>query len=213
MDFGRVASWFVPSNCPLCGTAVDPDSLVCGGCMGELNRSRVLRDDPPDGVDRIASCADHQGVARDLLAAYKFRHLIRLAGLIAGFMADATGPADRGAVIVPVPPARLRTWVRGFDPVDLLAGEIRELTGIPAPAIPVLTRRGSGRQRGRNRAGRLADPPGIVALADAGRVIGGHGILLIDDVMTTGATLSAAAGALRQAGAAWIHALTFTRRL
>ena len=50
-------------------------------------------------------------------------------------------------------------------------------------------------------------------LADAGQAIGGHQILLIDDVMTTGATLSTAAGALRQSGAESVNALTFTRRL
>ena len=212
MDSGRVASWFVPSRCPLCGAAVDPESLICGSCMRELNRSPVLRTEPPEGVDRIASCADHDGIARDLLAAFKFRHLTALAGLIAGFMADAAG-ASANRLLVPVPPARLRTWMRGFDPVGVLATEVAGLTEVSRAPEPVLHRRGSGRQRGGGRSSRLGSPPDIRPADEAPRLVGGREILLVDDVMTTGATLSTAAGALRRAGAAEIYALTFTRRL
>ncbi|HMY25552.1 MAG TPA: phosphoribosyltransferase family protein, partial [Solirubrobacterales bacterium] len=81
------------------------------------------------------------------------------------------------------------------------------------PPVPVLARRGSGRQRGRGRAGRLSDPPDIRPTEAAGRQVGGRTVLLVDDVMTTGATLSTAAGALLLAGAGSVSALTFTRRL
>jgi predicted amidophosphoribosyltransferase len=178
-----------------------------------LNRSPLLRKDPPERVDRIVSCGDHQGAARELLAAFKFRHLTKLAGLIAGFMADAAGPVGEGGLLVPVPPARLRTWMRGFDPVALLADEISTLIDLPVPVDPVLVRRGSGRQRGRGRSGRISDPPDIEPVEGAGMILGGREALLIDDVMTTGATLSAAAGALRKAGVSRVYALTFTRRL
>ena len=181
--------------------------------MREINRSPVLRGDPPEGADRITSCADHDGAPRQLLAAFKFRRLTGLAPLIAGFMGDALGAPGGGSLAVPVPPARLRTWMRGFDPVYLLATEVAAVTGLELPGEQVLVRCGSGRQRGRGRAGRLADPPDIRALEDAGRTLGGRSVLLIDDVMTTGATLAVAAGVLRQAGAGRISALTFTRRL
>jgi len=213
MDPGRISRLLVPARCPVCRSRLDPAGLVCGECMRSLNRNLVLRADPPEGIERIASCADHEGIARDLLAAFKFRHLTGLAGLIAGFMADAAGPFAETGLLVPVPPARLRTWFRGFDPVELLAGEVCRIAGIRMPPGRVLVRRGSGRQRGRNRDGRLADPPDIRAVSGAGGIIGGREILLLDDVMTTGATLATAAGALRQAGAASVSALTFTRTL
>jgi predicted amidophosphoribosyltransferase len=182
--------------------------------MRELNRSVVLRGDPPEGIDRIVSCADHDGVARELLGAFKFRRLTGLAPLIAGFMADAVGASSKsGLVMVPVPPARIRTWLRGFDPVGLLADDVAALSEIPLPTDPMLARHGYGRQRGRGRAGRLGDPPDIRPVEGAGRLTGGREVLLVDDVMTTGATLSTAAGAIRQAGAASVSALTFTRRL
>lgn len=213
MDPGRLARLLVPSRCPLCRANRDPAALVCGECMRCLNHSPHLREEPPEGVHGIVSCADHAGVPRDLLAAYKFRHLTGLVGLIAGFMADAAGPVGEGGLLVPVPPARLRTWLRGFDPVALLAEEISALIDVPVPAGPVLVRRGSGHQRGRGRTGRLANPPDIRPVEGAGRIVGGREALLIDDVMTTGSTLSAAAGALRKAGVSRVYALTFTRRL
>lgn len=180
--------------------------------MRELNRCHVLREDPPEGVDRITSCADHDGVAKELLGAFKFRRMTALAKLIAGFMADAAGPVY-DALLVPVPPARLRTWLRGFDPVGLLASEFSNLAGLSQGPQPLLVRRGSGRQRGRGRAGRLADPPRIRPVAGVRGTPVAGAVLLLDDVMTTGATLAAAAGALRQVGVDSVSALTFTRRL
>lgn len=213
MGLDRIAGMFVPSRCPLCRGAIDPELLVCGECMRELNRSPVLRGEPPEGVDRIVSCADHDGTPRDLLAAFKFRHLTTLGGLIAGYMADAAGQPGEQSLLVPVPPARLRTWFRGFDPVAMLTARVAGLLDIPEPPVPVLARRGSGRQRGRGRAGRLSDPPDIRPTEAAGRQVGGRTVLLVDDVMTTGASLSTAAGALLLAGAGSVSALTFTRRL
>lgn len=174
----------------------------------------MIRADPPAGVAEIASCADHDGVARALLAAFKFRHLTGLADLIAGFMADAVAPL-RGAdqLVVPVPPARIRTWRRGFDPVALLAARVSAETGLELAEPPALRRFGSGRQRGRGRGGRLADPPDIRPVAGADGLLAGRPVLLVDDVMTTGATLSSAAGSLLRSGASRVHALTFTRRL
>jgi len=213
MDLSRIPGLLVPALCPLCRQRLDPSALICGDCMRELNLSRVIRDDPPEGIDRIASCAAHEGAARELLAAFKFRHLTGLAGLIAGFMADAITTPESGALVLGVPPARLRTWLRGFDPVGLLTGQVAGLSGIEPLAQTILARHGSGRQRGRGRAGRIADPPDIRAVAAAGKFIGGREVLLIDDVMTTGATLAAVAGVLRAAGVSSVFALTFTRRL
>ena len=188
--------------------------LLCARCTREMNAARPIRTDPPEGVDTMASCADHDGVARALLAAFKFRHLTGLAALIAGFMADTLGPwRGAGPLVVPVPPASLRTWWRGFDPVAMLASRVADLAGLEEPESPVLRRRGSRRQRGRGRRGRLTDPPDIRPTEDAPRVLGGRAVLLVDDVMTTGATLSAGAASLRRAGSREVHALTFTRRL
>lgn len=213
MDLGRFPSLFVPPICPLCRHRLDSTSLICGGCTRSLNRSPLIRNDPPEGLRQIVSCADHRGVARDLLAAFKFRRMTGLAGLIAGFMADAIGSVAEGTILVPVPPAPMRTWLRGFDPVAMLTAEIAGLTGIRSLEENPILRRGSRRQRGRDRAGRLAAPPEIRSKVGAGKTIGKRSILLVDDVTTTGATLAAAAAVLRLEGASTVDAVTFSRRL
>ena len=75
----------------------------------------------------------------------------------------------------------------------------------------MLARHGYGRQRGRGRAGRLGDPPDIRPVEGAGRLTGGREVLLVDDVMTTGASLAAAAQVLREAGARYVDALVLAR--
>ncbi|MBN8868094.1 MAG: ComF family protein [Solirubrobacterales bacterium] len=200
-----------PPLCPVCRARTGPESPLCGECLRALNRSPVLRRDPPPGVFRVASCADHDGVPRAVLTAFKFRRLTGLAPVIAGYMADAAGSPVGERVLVPIPPARLRTWLRGFDPVLTLAGQVAER--LELDLLQPLVRRGSRRQRGRGRAGRLADPPLIRPIEEAPGLLAGREALLVDDVMTTGATLAAGAAALRAAGASRVEALTFTRRL
>jgi predicted amidophosphoribosyltransferase len=111
-----------------------------------------------------------------------------------------------GGTIVAVPPAPSRLRRRGFDPAGELAGALAER--LEAPLCRCLRRRGSGRQVGRRRAERLGHPPRIEALETAPA-----SVLLVDDVLTTGATLSACAQALRGAGAVRVVAVTFARRL
>lgn len=205
-----LAGLLAPPLCVACRSACDPARPLCGACVRELNAGPALRGSPPAGIVGIASCAPHDGVARRVLAAYKFRGMTGLADLIAGFMADLAGPAAPGTVVVPVPAGRLRRRLRGFDPVAPLAGRVAAALPGAEPGEGALARRDLGRQRGRGRAGRLAAPPRIVA--PPGRLPPGRPVLLVDDVTTTGATLAAAAAALRAAGAGPVRAVTFTRR-
>jgi predicted amidophosphoribosyltransferase len=160
----------------------------------------------PQGVDRVWSSAPHDGVARALVGALKFRHLLPVAELMADRMHWLVpGHLLGGAVVaVPAAPGRLRR--RGFDPAGELAAALAARLGVEVEAC--LVRRGSGHQRGRGRAERIRRPPWVEAVAVAPR-----SVLLVDDVLTTGATLTSCAAALRGAGARRIVALTFTRRL
>jgi predicted amidophosphoribosyltransferase len=76
------------------------------------------------------------------------------------------------------------------------------------PLRPCLVRSGGGRQVGKRRAQRIGHPPQVCSRGEVPR-----SVLLLDDVLTTGATLSACARALRSAGAIRVAAITFTRRL
>jgi ComF family protein len=201
-----VAVGLLPPLCAACGRSCRSHAVLCNRCGRRLAAAEPLLGRGPAGLDRAWSSAPYEGVARDLVAALKFRRLLPVADV----MADrihwlAPGHMLSGAV-VPVPPAPLRLRRRGFDPAGELAAALAERLGAPLEAC--LERRGGGRQVGRRRAERVGHPPRIQTRGPAPR-----SVVLVDDVLTTGATLSACARALRAAGAVRVVGLTFARRL
>jgi predicted amidophosphoribosyltransferase len=200
-----VAAGFLPPLCAACGRSCRPGAALCTRCARRLAASAPLEGGGPQGLDRVWSSAAHEGVQRDLVVALKFRRLLPVAELIADRIHWLAPSGLLSGAVVPVPTARLRSLQRGFDPAAEIAAALAELTG--APLRPCLARRGGGRQVGRRRAQRIGHPPLIHPRGEVPR-----SVLLIDDVLTTGATLSACARALRSAGAIRVCAVTFTRR-
>jgi predicted amidophosphoribosyltransferase len=195
-----------PPLCAACGRGCGPDAHLCAPCSRRLASLSPLSGTGPPGLDRAWSSAPHEGTARDLVVALKFRRLLPVAELIARRLELLAPPGVLSGTIVPVPTAPLRSLARGFDPAAEIATALAGLTGLPTSRA--LSRRGQGRQVGRRRGRRLGDPPAISAAACVPR-----SVVLIDDVLTTGATLSACARALRGAGAIRVAAVTFSRRL
>jgi predicted amidophosphoribosyltransferase len=140
------------------------------------------------------------------VAALKFRRLLPVADLMAERIQWLAPGGLLSGTIVPVPTAPLRSAIRGFDPAAEIAAALASRAGLPVSAC--LRRHGAGRQVGKRRAQRIGHPPLISVKGDVPR-----SALLVDDVLTTGATLSACARALRAGGAIRIAAITFTRRL
>lgn len=201
-----VATAIVPPLCAACGRSCRLEAVVCTRCGRRLAAAEPLLGKGPPGLDRAWSSAPHEGVARNLVAALKFRRLLPVAGLMADRIQWLAPAHMLSGAIVPVPPAPSRLRRRGFDPAGELAAALAERLG--SPLEPCLARRGGRRQVGRRRAERIGRPPRIHAIGTAPR-----SVLLVDDVLTTGATLSACAQALRAAGAARVVAVTFARRL
>jgi predicted amidophosphoribosyltransferase len=201
-----VVAALVPPLCAACGRVCRPEAVICTRCGRCLATAAPLAGAGPPGLDRVWSSASHEGVARELITALKLRRLLPVAGLIAERI-HRLAPGDLlSGTIVPVPPAPLRLYSRGFDPAGEIAAELSERVAIPLS--PCLVRRGGRRQVGKRRAQRVGQPPRIQARADVPR-----SVLLVDDVLTTGATLTACARALREAGAVRVAAVTFARRL
>jgi len=199
----RALGLLAPPLCVLCRRPLARPALgvgLCDGCRGRIDRSPGFALEG-EGIDAGFAALAYSGVGRRLVAALKFSRLVSVAGLGAALIGSRAPPGVVGGAIVPVPAAPLRLAARGFDPARELARALAGATGLGMS--PVLRRRDLRHQRGRSRSGRLDHPPSIAAADDAPEVA-----VLVDDVTTTGATLSACAAELRAAGSRRVHAVT-----
>lgn len=207
----------IPSACAACGM---PGPCLCAPCERALQRvgglgclrcghpwpaSRDACPECPPGVAWSRQALVYDDRLARLMHALKDHHRRALAGVLARITAEAIGAPAAGAVLVPVPlsPARLRE--RGFNQAELMA---RALGGAWArPVVHALARAdGASHQRGAARHDRLRQVQGAFTAVQAPL----HAVL-VDDVLTTGATLSAAARALRAAGCARVGAVATAR--
>ncbi len=140
---------------------------------------------------------------------FKYTGVRPLAKPLSGFLADALPRDQRFDAIVPVPLHWRRRWQRGFNQSELLARALARRTGVPV--LPALWRtRATPAQAGLSNTRRRQN---MAAAFDCRRPerVQGKRLLLIDDVMTTGSTATACAGALKRAGAAGVSLLTLAR--
>lgn len=170
----------------------------CAACAASLRPPSLVV--PPDGLDGCAALFVYEGVGRELVARLKYRNaraaLPRLAEALAA-MVDAAS-----VDVVTWPPTTVaRRRRRGFDQSELLARAVARRLGRPCHRL--LRRPPGPAQTGQPAAARRQGP----VFVPTGPLAAGH-VLLVDDVRTTGATLTAAARALRQAGARHVWGLT-----
>jgi predicted amidophosphoribosyltransferase len=190
-----------PSLCAGCGRRPAP---VCPACARTLRAPPAAP--PPVGLDAWVAPLAYDGVARELVARVKYRHARAavpwLAAVVAGAVVARHASGSFDAVTwAPTSPDRRRR--RGFDHAELLARGVAGRLGLPA--VATLVRRPGPPQTGLPSAARRAGPA-FRSLTPAPGAL-----LLVDDVTTTGATLAAAARALRLSGAERIVAATAAR--
>jgi ComF family protein len=158
------------------------------------------------GFDAAYSFGSYEGVLRKLIHLYKYGRVKTLAWPLSGLLARALPRDESFDVAVPVPLYWRRRLQRGFNQSELLARGLSRRTGIPvAGALRRL--RPTPAQAGLSNSARRQN----VSQAFRAGSVQGKRILLIDDVMTTGATAAACALALKQAGARRVALLTVAR--
>lgn len=224
----------LPPRCLSCGTVVAGDGALCPPCWGRLafiGAPHCARcglpfafEVAPDAL--CGDCVRHEPVfgqaraalryddaSRPLVLAFKHGDGTHAAPALGRWMAQAAGDLARDAeLIVPVPLHRLRLFRRRYNQSALLARAVARLVDRPAAAGMLVRRRRTPSQGGLSRSGRIANVRGAFAIA-GGRApeLRDRKVLLVDDVMTTGATLSECARVLRRAGAARVDLLTLAR--
>ena len=163
---------------------------------------------PPD-FDRARAVARFDGAARDLVHRLKYADGVHLARPLGAMMARAGHELlEEGALILPVPLHRGRLWSRRFNQSALLAREVARISGAELRLDAVLRVKATRPQVGLTQAQRAENLSGAFRVADRA-AIAGRRVVLVDDVVTTGATVGRLARLLRRAGAASIDVLTF----
>ena len=223
-----------PPLCLHCETAVAEPHALCGSCfatlrpitpplcpvlglpfaypLGEGAVSAAALAEPPV-FDRARAAVLYNPVARKLVSRMKYGDRPELALFCARLMAVAGAAlwADR-PVLVPVPLHRWRLVARRYNQSMELARALGRLTGLEVDPLLVVRHRRTDRQVGLSASARQRNVAGAFrAHAETLERLRGRGVVIVDDVMTTGATVAAVTRALRRAGVERIDVVTFAR--
>jgi ComF family protein len=223
-----------PPVCVACRAATGEAQALCAHCWGEIGfieRPYCERLGTPFAVDlgpgllspaaiadppvfaRARAVCRFEGVARELVHRLKYGDRAELALTLGRMMVQAGHELIAEAdLVVPVPLHRTRLWSRRFNQAALLAGTVARIAALPHAPAALARVKHTRRQVGLTRAQRAGNLQGAFRVPDDARPqLEGRRILLVDDVLTTGATANAAARALLRGGARQVDLLTFAR--
>ena len=222
----------LPPLCPACREPVGAQAALCAGCWSKLSfiappycerLGTPFAYDPGSGVLSMQAIADppayrharaavrYDDVSRILIHGLKYSDRLDLAPMLGRWMARAGHALLEDAdALVPVPLHWRRLWARRFNQSAALAKIVSQASGVPVVGDALKRVKATLQQVGLTASERALNVQGAFAVADRSRVAGRR-LILIDDVLTSGATIDACARALNRAGAAAVDVLVFAR--
>jgi ComF family protein len=224
----------LPPLCPSCRDPLGSGVGLCAGCWSKLSLiekpycarlgipfvydpgpgllSMEAMANPP-AYDRARAAVRYDEVARALVLSFKYADRLDLAPMMAAWMARAGRELLEDAdALIPVPLHWRRLWARRFNQAAALAGAISVMTGVQV--LPDLLKRvrPTPQQVGLSKIERAGNVQGAFRVPDGQKpAVNGRRIVLVDDVLTSGATVDTCARALLRAGAAHVDVLVFAR--
>jgi ComF family protein len=224
----------LPQLCPSCREPLGDGAGLCATCWSKLSMieppycARLgipFTYDPgpgllsmeaianPPAYDRARAAVRYDDVARALIHSYKYGDRLDLARLMGGWMARAGRELLEDADgLVPVPLHWRRLWARRFNQSAALAAAISSIGKVPVVHGALKRVRATVQQVGLSKSERADNVQGAFRVpADLKAEIAGRRLILIDDVLTSGATVDTCARALLRAGAAHVDVLVFAR--
>jgi ComF family protein len=210
-----------PGLCAACWQRISfIDGPVCGCCglpfeidPGTDSRCAACLAQPP-AFDRARSAMRYDDGSRDAILAFKRADRLEFANLFALWLKRAgQSLLDEADLIVPVPLHPMRLWSRRYNQSAVLAQRLRRLAAKPVdPLVLVRTRATPSQGKMPSAKARRRNVQGAFKVPARKRpAIAGRKILIVDDVLTTGATIEACARTLKRAGAAEVFVLTLAR--
>lgn len=218
----RLIGFIAPNDCLVCGAEgrfvcnwCSPDACPglperCYGCHKLSIDSKVC-----DGCRRKSSLkyvwvrTEYDGAAKLLIHKLKFERSAEASLPIAQLMAEDMPYLPPEAIVTHIPTAAMRYRQRGYDQAELIARHIARIKQVHY--VPLLWRHGQTRQVGAKRAQRLHQLEGAFRPRNVHSIAGKH-IIVVDDIVTTGATLNSAAKTLKASGAKRVDAAVFAQK-
>jgi ComF family protein len=232
--FGRALDLALPPLCPACREPLAAAGGLCASCWSGL--SFITRPycerlgipfayDPGPGILSLEAIADppayararaavrYEDVSRTLVHAFKYGDRLDLAPTLARWTAQAGHELLDGAdALVPVPLYWRRLWARRFNQAAILAENISRMSAVPVLHDVLKRVRPTDQQVGLTRAERAANVQGAFRVSAEGKAaIRGKRLVLVDDVLTSGATADTCARTLLRGGARTVEVLVFAR--
>lgn len=205
--FRCAVSYIAPNCCPFCGKVIDWKENYCESCLKFLYEVKK-EPEPPENISRLFACCYYIGRARKAVHMMKYGKLIYPVYAFGQMMSEKIGVcAENYDVLIPVSSSVPTIRQRGFSAVTKIAKQISLHCGLPVlKAVKVRDSKLEQKQLGRK--GRVINAQNSFFVD---KDLTGMRVLLVDDVMTTGSTISAIGGMLRNAGAADVAAVVFTK--